>query len=174
MCPASPKRNRFLGNLGERDWPRCTILAEFFFLLRTSHLRHGKAEMPTKQKVLIVDHNPDLLIVLEKFLEDSGYETTITWNGREALSWLDSQAFAAVIIGLKSVPCLEIVRRLQQKKEDTVCIVLDGPQSKADSDELRAMAVQAVISKWNLKEVIETIQATTGNRIQPKGSASAA
>jgi DNA-binding response OmpR family regulator len=129
--------------------------------------------MPAKQKILIVDHNPDLLIVLEKYLEDSGYETTTTWNGREALSCIDSQAFAAVIIGLKSVRCLEIVRKLRQKKEDAVCIVLDSPERGTEGDELHAM-VQAVISKWNLKEVVEAIRAATGSKAQFKRSASAA
>ncbi len=125
--------------------------------------------MPTKQKVLIVDHNPDLLIVLEKFLEDSGYETTTTWNGREALSWIDLQDFAAVIIGLKSVRCLEIVRKLRTSKGDAVCIVL-SPECKAESDELRAMGVQA-ISKWDLKQVVETIRAATDSKVRSKASA---
>ncbi len=130
--------------------------------------------MPAKQKILLVDHNADFLIVLEKFLEDSGYETTTTWNSKEALVLIDSQAFAAVIIGLKSRPRLEIARRLQQKRADAICIVLDDSECKAERDELFAMAVQGVISKWNLKEVIATIRAATGSKIQPKGSASAA
>ncbi len=79
-----------------------------------------------------------------------------------------------MIIGLKSLRRLEIVRRLRQKRGDAVCIVLEDAEGKKESDELHAMAVQAVISKLNLKDVVETIRATTGSKIQPEGSASAA
>ncbi len=129
--------------------------------------------MPTKQKVLVVDHNADLLIVLEKFLEDSGYETTTTWNGRDALSNIDSQAFAAVIVGLKSARCLEIVRRARQNTDGAICIVLDGPECKAERNELYAMAVP-VISKWNLKEVLATLRTAIDCKVQSNGSAFAA
>ncbi len=120
--------------------------------------------MPAKQKILVVDHNSDLLIVLEKFLEDAGYETTTTWNSREALSLIDSLPFAAVIVGLKSARRSEIVRRLRQRKEDSLCIVLDRPECQLEREELHAMAVHAVISKWNLKEVVETLRQATSSK----------
>ncbi len=129
--------------------------------------------MPARPKILVVESDPDLLIVLEKFLEDAGYETTITWDSWEALSWIDCNTFAAVIVGEhpQSVSCLEVVRRLRRKSDETVCVVLDGPECQLERDELRALAVRAVISKWNLKEVVQTLQATT--RKTPGASSSA-
>ncbi len=124
--------------------------------------------MPGRPKILIVDTDPDLLIVLEKFLEDAGYSTTVAWESREALSWIDSDTFAAVIVGEhpRTVRCLEIVRGLRRKSYETVCVVLDGPECQAEKDALHALAVRAVISKWNLKEVVDTLRAATHNKKQ--------
>lgn len=125
--------------------------------------------MPTRQKILVVDNDPDLLMVLEKFLEDAGFETTVTWDGKEALGRIDSDTFAAVIVGEhpRSVRCLEVVRKLRRKEREAVCIVLDGPECCIEREELHAMAVRAVISKWNLKEVVETLRVATRNKTQP-------
>ena len=116
-----------------------------------------------RQKILVVDSDPHILILLEKFLEEAGYETRVTWDSKEAVSWIDSEGFAAIIVGEhpQCVSCLEVVRKLRQQGDDTSCIVLDDPQSEAEQGELHAMAVRAVISRWNLKEVVQTVRSAT-------------
>ncbi len=128
--------------------------------------------MSAKPRILVVDSDPYILILLEKFLEDAGYETRVTWDGKEAVSWIDSEVFAAVIVGEhpQSVRCLEVVRKLRGKGDETVCIVLDGPECQAERDELHTMAVRAVISKWNSEEVLKTLRAATGSKKPPAAS----
>ena len=119
--------------------------------------------MPVRSKVLLVDSDPDLLIVLEKFLEDAGYDTSTTWDGAEATSWIESQFFAAVVVGehLRKVRSADLLHKLRDKNQATVCIVLSGPRHRVHKeDELYAMGVRAIVSRWDLKELVETLQAT--------------
>ncbi len=116
--------------------------------------------MERRQKVLIADCDPDLLIVLEKFLEEAGFDTTTTWDGREAKSLIDSQRFDAAVIGqhTRSVHCAELLKGLYRKGEDTLCIVLETPGSQAaELGDSHFPGVSAVISKWNLKDVVEML-----------------
>ncbi len=116
--------------------------------------------MERRRKVLIADGDPDLLIVLKKFLEDAGFDTTTTWDGREAKSLIDSQRFDAAVIGenTRSVHYAELLRGLCRKSEDALCIVLETPGSQAaELGDLHYPGVSAVISRWNLKDVVEMI-----------------
>ncbi len=119
--------------------------------------------MSAKQKILVVDSDPHILVQLEKSLEDAGYDTHVTWDGKEALSWIGSEDFAAVIVGEhpQAVRCLEVVKKLRDKGDETTCIVLDGPECPAEREKLHALAVRALISKWNLTDVVKSVRAAT-------------
>lgn len=55
--------------------------------------------MERSKKVLIVDLDEDLLITLERVLEDSGFTTTTTWDVREGRALLQSGCFDFLVIG---------------------------------------------------------------------------
>ena len=44
-------------------------------------------------KVLILDHDPDVLTCLQHVLENAGLDTTITWNDVEARELAQNTAF---------------------------------------------------------------------------------
>ena len=122
--------------------------------------------MRKRKKILVVDHDPDLLMVLEQFLEDAGYTTTTTWDGREALSHIEGAHFDEVIVGdhASFANCSEFLALLRSRDSETVCILLGAEHSRLSDDELRTLRVRAVISRWNLKEVLETTQRAIGSR----------
>lgn len=72
--------------------------------------------METQRKtILIVDDDEQVLIELERLLEDQGYNTTTAWSGREALQMLQSRSFDFVLLD-RDLPDLtreELMRQAQ-------------------------------------------------------------
>jgi DNA-binding response OmpR family regulator len=73
--------------------------------------------MKTKGRVLIVDHDENALIGLERTLEEAGYTTTTTWSRDEALR-LSDLPFDVLLMDehlgdLDSAMLLEKLRQLQ-------------------------------------------------------------
>ncbi len=111
------------------------------------------------RKVLIVSRDTHLLIVLSRFLTDAGLETMSSWAHRHAMKWVESQTFDLVISECAgpAIPCMEFVRRIRQKQPAAVCMVLhDAPFQPDELNNLRSVGVGAVISKWDLKDVVQT------------------
>jgi DNA-binding NtrC family response regulator len=55
--------------------------------------------MERSKRVLILDLDKELLIMLERVLEDSGYPTTTTWDIRQGRALLQSGFFDFLVIG---------------------------------------------------------------------------
>jgi two-component system, response regulator, stage 0 sporulation protein F len=55
----------------------------------------------SKKKVLVVDDQPSITILLAEVLKHAGYETLVTYNGQEALSLMEQQHPDAVIMDVK-------------------------------------------------------------------------
>ena len=74
-----------------------------------------------RQRVLVVDDDENILILLEALLENEGYSTTTAWGGREALLRLGSGVFDFIVLDdyLPDVPSEEILRQVQKKWPDT-------------------------------------------------------
>jgi CheY-like chemotaxis protein len=55
--------------------------------------------MYRRKAVLLLDFDSDLLIALERLLEDSGFNCTSTWNVEQAYALMESGAFEFLVIG---------------------------------------------------------------------------
>jgi CheY-like chemotaxis protein len=51
-----------------------------------------------KKRVLIVDNDEDILVTLQKVLENAGFDTRTTWSGHEALAALRSSDFDVLLV----------------------------------------------------------------------------
>ncbi len=50
----------------------------------------SEAMKTSRKKVLVADCHEEVLIALEKMLEDAGFDTTTVWTARDALKLVDS------------------------------------------------------------------------------------
>lgn len=50
------------------------------------------------RKILIVDDDQDVLIALERALEDEGYSTATAWSAKEALALSDGSQFDLLLV----------------------------------------------------------------------------
>jgi DNA-binding NtrC family response regulator len=55
--------------------------------------------MERSKRVLIIDLDAELLIMLERVLEDSGFPTTTTWDLHQGRALLQSGCFDFLVIG---------------------------------------------------------------------------
>jgi CheY-like chemotaxis protein len=81
---------------------------------------------PSRKRVLIADCHEDILIILERLLEDAGFDTTTVWTAKEALKLADSHAFDLILINeyLPDAECEDVLKALQRKGELIPCIVM--------------------------------------------------
>jgi len=104
-----------------------------------------------KKRILIADCYVEVLLALERMLEDAGFDTTTAWTGREALGLIQSQTFDLVLVSkyLPDTECEDILKTLQQTSASTPCIVMQPstPES-AELDALRAVGACDVVCKY--------------------------
>src|SRR5215467_6629367 len=79
-----------------------------------------------RKRILLTDCHEDVLIALEKLLEDAGFETITAWTAKEALKVIDSTTFDLALINeyLPDAECERVLKALQKRGERTLCIVM--------------------------------------------------
>jgi CheY-like chemotaxis protein len=55
--------------------------------------------MDRKKKVLLLDHDADLLIALERLLEDCGFDCTSTWDLDQGCALMETGVYDFLVIG---------------------------------------------------------------------------
>ena len=81
-----------------------------------------------KEKILIVDDEPDILKTLESILRGEEFRVKSAHDGREAISVFKSESFDLVITDMKmpGMKGTEVVREIKQLDEDMEVIILTG------------------------------------------------
>ncbi len=128
----------------------------------TTRAELGVGQMRRRPQILIVDRDPDLLLVLANFLADAGFDVVTTWEPLKASKCIQSQSFDVVISGnaVSSTHFRRILTQVQRKQPAAVCIALFGAEPEKPGD-LYSMGIHTLISKWNLKEVVDLARVLT-------------
>jgi len=98
-----------------------------------------------KRHILVVDDTEDNRVVLDHFLRDSGYETTLAANGEQALASLAANPPAAVLLdvmmpGLSGLDVLKRIRQNAATQTLPVIMVTARSESRNIVEALRAGA----------------------------------
>jgi two-component system, cell cycle sensor histidine kinase and response regulator CckA len=127
-------------------------------------------------RVLVVDDEPLILSLFERFLEDEGHSVTITDDGEVALRMLASadSPFDAIIVDVQmpKMNGLEIIGRLQAVSlARRPAILICTGQVGDDPPDLAALGVAAVLRKpLNMTGVAAAVQAAVQNATETKGA----
>ncbi|RRB00783.1 sigma-54-dependent transcriptional regulator [Larkinella rosea] len=80
------------------------------------------------ERILIVDDNTDICLLLERFLSKQGYKTASVQRGDDALALLRKDSFELVICDFKlpDVDGLEMLRRIKILDPSTAVIIITG------------------------------------------------
>jgi putative sigma-54 modulation protein len=113
-----------------------------------------------RKRILVADCHEEVLITLEKMLEDAGFETTSVWTAREAMKLLESRAFDLVLINeyLPDAECEEILKVLHQRAARIPCIVMQPSAPEiTDFTALEALGAREVVCKYGYRHIVEVV-----------------
>ncbi|MCF7804947.1 MAG: response regulator [Candidatus Marinimicrobia bacterium] len=124
-----------------------------------------------KQKLLIVDDEPNIRLTVTRALESLGVETDTAASGEEALKKVEAGDFQAVLLDLK-IPKpdgLEVLRRLRQEQLDIPVVMISAFGSIDTAVEaLNLGAVDFLQKPFSPTEIREAVQqALRGKESEP-------
>ena len=84
-----------------------------------------------KEKILIIDREPDIRKTLEKLLRKEGYQVRSASTGKGAIDILKSETFDLVImdINMPGTNGLQVMRKIKKLDEEIEVIILTGSVS---------------------------------------------
>ena len=101
-------------------------------------------------KILLVDDEPDILLLYRQMLEGNGYEVTEARNGKEVLKKIADEAFDLVVMDLHmpKMDGFETIREMRKDGQRVPVIVMTGhyPEDVVE-DRTRGLGVEAVLRK---------------------------
>jgi DNA-binding NtrC family response regulator len=113
-----------------------------------------------RKRVLVADCHEEVLIALEKMLEDAGFDTTTVWTARDALKLLDSQVFDLALVNeyLPDAECEGLLKALSKRGAQMPCIVMQpsAPQI-TDVTSLQALGARDIVSKYDYRQIVEVV-----------------
>jgi len=116
---------------------------------------------PTRKRILIADCHEDALIILEKLLEDAGFDATTVWTAKGALRRADSHVFDLVLVNeyLPDAECEDVLRALQKRGRQIPCIVMQPSAPEfIDFSRFEALGAKDIVCKHCFRRIVEIVR----------------
>jgi two-component system nitrogen regulation response regulator NtrX len=101
-------------------------------------------------KILLVDDEPDILLLYRQMLEGNGYEVVEARNGKEVMKKISDEAFDLVVMDLymPKMDGFETVREMRKDGQRVPVIVMTGHYTDDVVEErIRGLGVEAILRK---------------------------
>ena len=121
------------------------------------------------EKILIVDDNNDICLLLERFLSKQGYKTASVQRGDDGLTLLRKETFELVICDFKlpDIDGLEMLRRIKVMHPTTAVIIITGYSDvRMAVQTVKHGAYDYVTKPLYPDEILYTIKAALERRTQ--------
>ena len=127
--------------------------------------------MASRPLVLIVDDNPDILVLLRTNLGAAGFETVEAQNGRVALATIESSNPDVVLLDLM-MPIMDgwaVLEELQRRSRRPPVIVVTAVEAPASAERAQRLGAAAYVTKpFNVNHLTELIRSVlTGQGAEP-------
>src|ERR1700681_991723 len=113
------------------------------------------------KKILVIDDDRDICLLLNRFLTRRGYEVIEMYTGKKALAWLDSNRPNLVMCDyrLGDMNAMEMLTSIKNKYADVPVIIITGYSDMRTAVKVMKMGAYDYITKPLLPdEIIHTIQ----------------
>jgi DNA-binding response OmpR family regulator len=113
-----------------------------------------------RKRVLVADCHEEVLIALEKMLEDAGFDTTTVWTAEDALKLMDSQVFDLVLVNeyLPDADCEDVLKALRKRGAQMPCVVMQPSAPEiTDVTGLQALGARDIVCKHAYRQIIEIV-----------------
>jgi two-component system, NtrC family, response regulator HydG len=130
------------------------------------------------KKILVIDDDRDICLLLNRFLTRRGYEVIEMYTGKKALVWLESNEPNLVMCDyrLGDMDAMELLTNIKTKYPDVPVIIITGYSDMRTAVKVMKMGAYDYITKPLLPdEIMHTIQlaiehSERNKNIQPSGS----
>ena len=113
-----------------------------------------------RKKILVADCHEEVLIALEKMLEDAGFDTTTVWTANDALKRLDSEVFDLVLVNeyLPDSDCEDLLKALRKRGAQMPCVVMQpsAPET-TDFSRFQVLGARDIVCKHAYRQVVEIV-----------------
>jgi two-component system response regulator HydG len=125
------------------------------------------------KKILVIDDDRDICLLLNRFLTRRGYEVIEMYTGKKALVWLDSNQPNLVMCDyrLGDMDAMEMLTSIKNKYSDVPVIIITGYSDMRTAVKVMKMGAYDYITKPLLPdEIMHTIQLAIEHSENKKGS----
>ncbi len=107
-------------------------------------------------RLLVLDTDEQVLIELERLLQQEGYDATTTWDTGEALALARSRHFDLLLVGdhPPEISASEILRQLQCGRVSLPCVVLLGENNLFDPEFFYSLGARGVVNSRRPEDVL--------------------
>jgi len=123
-------------------------------------------------RVLICDSDPEMLIDLERVLEDIGFDTTTTWNTLDLERLLGECSFNLLIVGhhppqMDAEAIFNELRGRHHHVSHTLCLVWQRHLDQHNVERLRSAGATTVVSGQDCASIVEEVRILFAVAAQP-------
>jgi DNA-binding NtrC family response regulator len=123
--------------------------------------------MPERERVLVVDDEPDMAESCAFLLERQGYAAVTADSGEAALQQLEAQSFALVVSDVKMprMSGLELLAAIKARDPDVEVVLITGyPEIQAAVASIKQGAFDYLTKPYGEKELLERVQKAVAHR----------
>lgn len=125
------------------------------------HIKEKQLAADIKARILVVDDEDELLLLLDNVVSGAGYEVITAEDGEEAINKLKASRFdvALLDIMMPNKSGIEVLKYIQQYSKHTKSIILTGYADLKHAMEAREYGALDFISKpYKVEDVLGTIK----------------
>ncbi len=116
-------------------------------------------------KILIVDDEPGIQVMIKALLARAGHESVTADNGVKALEFVKTDTFDLIITDLRMphMDGLNLIRELVALGSTIPVILVTGYASTESANEALKLGVSGYLAKpFNIKELLSTVEGALG------------
>lgn len=118
-------------------------------------------------KILIVDDEPDIAMILKLHLEDAGYQTVWAEDGEAALDLIHSSVYPLVLLDIRmpGISGIDVLQQLHAEQSDTAVIMMTAHGNEDLAVEcMQAGATDYASKPFQLDNLLQRIERALLNR----------
>ncbi|HSD85131.1 MAG TPA: response regulator transcription factor [Anaerolineae bacterium] len=121
----------------------------------------AEAEVPSQERILLVEDEMNLARPLQFNLEQEGYQVRCTPNGQEALEWLSREKFNLIILDImiEGMDGFEVARQVRRRDQRLPILMLTARSTEQDRVQgLELGADDYMVKPFHLQELLLRVQ----------------
>lgn len=120
-----------------------------------------------KNKILVVDDEPNICLLIKEILEDEGFQVDIANNGEKARDAFNKNIYGLVLLDvwMPDVDGISLLREFINQKQETNFIMMSGHGTVDTAIQATKFGAKAFLEKpISLNHLVETIRYYTSEK----------